>query len=176
MEAKMDTNQAKVAKQEEILAEMKANREQMLAEINARMTINLKEMEADRKRDREDLKGMMEEMNAKMDSNQAEIRSTVCAIWSEIKETIKHEMKAVIQPKWSELDEMTACNGATETEPDPGMMQSIQEHQEIHKGEAAVMPVREPRKRRQKKKERTQGNSGSRRKSAATCRKVSHHV
>jgi hypothetical protein len=51
-------------------------------------------MEADRKRDREDLKGMMEEMNAKMDGNQAEMRSTIDAFRSEFKETIQHEMKA----------------------------------------------------------------------------------
>jgi hypothetical protein len=83
---------------------------------------------------------------------------------------------------------MMACLGKTEavtekTNPDPGMMQSTEEHQEIPKGEAAVMPVREPRKRRtvwnlaaerrQKRKESTRGNRGSRRKSAAACRKVS---
>jgi hypothetical protein len=72
------------------------------------------------------------------------------------------------------------------TEPDPGMMQSTEEHQEIPKGEAAVMPVGEPRKRRrvrslaaghrQKRKERTRGNRGYRRKSAAACRKVSRRA
>jgi hypothetical protein len=41
----------------------------------------------------------------------------------------------------------TACQGARNAEPDPGMMQSIEEYQEIPKGEAAMMPVREPRKR-----------------------------
>jgi hypothetical protein len=66
------------------------------------------------------------------------------------------------------------------------MVQSIEEHQEISKEDAAVMLVGEPRKRRrvcnlaaeccQKMRERTRGNSGSRRKSAATCRKVSHHA
>jgi hypothetical protein len=86
-------------------------------------------------------------------------------------------------------ERMMACLGKTEadtekTEPNPGMMQSTEEHQEIPKGEAAVMPVGEPRKRRrvrslaterrQKQKERTRENCGSRRKSAATCRKVSH--
>jgi hypothetical protein len=39
-------------------------------------------IEADRQKDREYLKRMMVEMNAKMDSNQAEMRSTVCAIGS----------------------------------------------------------------------------------------------
>jgi hypothetical protein len=66
------------------------------------------------------------------------------------------------------------------------MMQSTEEHQEIPKGEAAVMQVGEPRKRykirnlaaerRQKRKERTGGNRGSRRKSAAACRKVSRRA
>jgi hypothetical protein len=88
--------------------------EEMWAEIIARMTINLKEMGADRKRDQEDLKGIMEEMNARVDNNQAEMRSTVCALRSEFKETVLHEMKAVIQAIQSELDEMTACNKATD--------------------------------------------------------------
>jgi hypothetical protein len=62
-------------------------------------------------------------------------------------------------------------------------MQSIEEHQEIPKGEAEGLPVGGPRKRRrvrnlaaecrQKRKERTRGNSGSRRTLAAAYRKVS---
>jgi hypothetical protein len=86
-------------------------------------------------------------------------------------------------------ERMMACLGKTEadtekTKSDPGMMQSTEEHQEIPKGEAAVMPVRELRKRRrvrslaaerrQKQKESTRGNRGHWRKSAAACRKVSH--
>jgi hypothetical protein len=66
------------------------------------------------------------------------------------------------------------------------MMQSIKEHQEIPKGEAAGMPVGGPRKRRkvrnpaaerrQKRKERTRGDRGSRRKLAAACMaKKKHH-
>jgi hypothetical protein len=66
------------------------------------------------------------------------------------------------------------------------MMRSIKEHQEILKGEAAVMLVREPRKwcrvqnqgveSHQKGKDRTRGNRGFRRKSATACRKVSRHA
>jgi hypothetical protein len=62
------------------------------------------------------------------------------------------------------------------------MMQSIEEHQEIPKGEAAVMPAGGPRKRCrvenlaaeccQNRKERTQQNRESWRKLAAACRKV----
>jgi hypothetical protein len=63
-----------------------------------------------------------------------------------------------------------------------GLMQSIEDHQDIPKGEATVMPVGELRKqhrvcnlaaeRQQKRKEKTRGNCGSRRKSDAACRKV----
>jgi hypothetical protein len=51
-------------------------------------------------------------------------------------------MKAAIQSIQSELDETTACNEATETEPHLGMMQSTEEHQEISKEDVAVMPRR----------------------------------
>jgi hypothetical protein len=156
MNAKMDANQAKATKQEEILTE-----------ISTRMNANLKDL-------REEIK-----------SGQAEMRSTIYAYWSELKETIQHEMKAVIRPIRAELDETSACNRATETEPDPGMMQSIEEHQEIPKEDAAVMLVGEQRKQRrvcnlamkyrQKMRERIRGYNGSRRKSA-TCKKVSHHA
>jgi hypothetical protein len=84
------------------------------------------------------------------------------------------------------LDETTVCNEATETKPHPGLMQSIEERQEIPKGEATVMPVGEPRERRRvcnlaaerrlKRKERTRGYSGSRRKSAAACRKMTRRA
>jgi hypothetical protein len=48
-------------------------------------------------------------------------------------------------------ERMMARLGKTEadtekTEPDPGMMQSTEEHQEIPKEEAAVMPIGELRK------------------------------
>jgi hypothetical protein len=88
-------------------------------------------MKAERKADQEDLKRMIGEMNAKMDGNQAEMISTVCAMRFELKETIQQEMKAVIQPVRAELDETTACNEARETKPDPRMIQSIEEYQEI---------------------------------------------
>jgi hypothetical protein len=174
MKAEMKADQAK-ANQEDLLAKMEVKQ----AEMNANTKAIQERMEADRKSNREDLKGMMEEM---MNANQTEMSCTACAIQSEL-ETIQLEIRAVIQPIWSELDEMTACNEAPETEPDPGMMQPVAEHQENPKGEAAVMPTREPRKRRrirnlaaesrQKMKERTQGYCGSRRKLAAASRKVS---
>jgi hypothetical protein len=171
---------------------------EQIMEILARMETK---METNRGRDRDDLKGIMAEMNVKMDgkqeqmlarmreeikSGQAEMRSTICAVGSELKDTIQRVMRATIQPVRSEIDETTACNKARETKPDPGRMQPTEKHHEIPKGEAAVMPVGEPRKRcrvrnlaaerRQKRKERTRGKSGFRKKLAAVCRKVCRHA
>jgi hypothetical protein len=98
-----------------------------------------KRMETNRRSEREGPKGMMAEMNAKMDANQAELRSIICTFRSELKETIQHEMRASIQSVRAELDETTACREATETESDPGMMQSIEEHQETPKEDAVVI-------------------------------------
>jgi hypothetical protein len=66
------------------------------------------------------------------------------------------------------------------------MMQSIEGHQVITKGEAAATPVGGPRERRrvqnlaaklrQKLMERTLGYSGSRRKLATACRNISRRA
>jgi hypothetical protein len=140
-------------------------------------------MEADRKSNREDLKGMVKEM---MNANQAEMRSTVCAIQCELKETIQHEIRAVIQPIQSELDETTACNEVTETEPDSGMMQSIAENQVAPKEHATVETDKVLKKwHRGRKpaaeqhgepKEMTRGDCGAGKMLAAACRKVSSCV
>jgi hypothetical protein len=111
---------------QDMLARMEANREsdreQMLTEMSTRMDTNTM---ADRKRDREELKGMMNATQERLDANlkhikekiksgQAEIRSIICTFRSELKKTIQREMRAAIQSIWSELDEMTACNEATD--------------------------------------------------------------
>jgi hypothetical protein len=87
--------------------------------------------------------------------------------------------------------ETTVCHVATEadiekTEPESGMMQSVTEHQEVPKEDAAVMPVKGLRKqrrgrkqaagRREEPKELNRGICGSREKLAAACRKVSRHA
>jgi hypothetical protein len=143
----------------------------LLARLEARIETN-------RGKDREDLKEMREEIK----SGHAEMRSTVCAMRSELEETVQHEMRALIQPIRSKLDETTACNKATETKLDP-----------VHKGasgdpkgESAMILVGEPRKRRrvcnlaaerrQKRKERTRGYRGSGRKLAAACKRASRRA
>jgi hypothetical protein len=82
-------------------------------------------------------------------------------------ENLKRMMEEMLRANHNGLKEMTACREVTKTEPSPGMMQSIEEHQENPKGEAAVMPVGGLRKRcrvcnlamecHQKRKERTWG-------------------
>jgi GH24 family phage-related lysozyme (muramidase) len=135
-------------------------------------------IETNREKDREHLK----EMRKEIISGQAEMRFTLCAMRPKL-ETIQHRMKVVLQPIRTELDETTICNGATETKPDPRMTQSVEEHQEAPKEDDAVMLFEGPRKRRrvcnlaakrcQKRKERTRGNRGYRRKlSAVACRNV----
>jgi hypothetical protein len=92
--------------------------------MSARVEVNTKEMDY---KQEEILARMREDIM----TGQAEMRSTVCAIQPELKETIQRVMGAAIQS-----DETAACNEATVTEPDPGMMQSIEEHQEISKQDA----------------------------------------
>jgi hypothetical protein len=117
-------------------------------------------------------------MQAKMETNrqvdQEILQETMKTNQDDLLKTVKEEMMAVVD---AYHERMMACLGMTEadtekTEPDPGMMQSTEEHQEIFKGEAAVMPVGELRKRRrvlslaaehhQKRKERIQGEVGCR--------------
>jgi hypothetical protein len=121
MQEKADADRK--ADREDLKETIKANQEEMLAQISSRIDTNLNET-------REEIK-----------SSQAEMRFTLCAFRSELKETIQHEMRASIEFVRAELDETTACREATETEPYPGMMQSIEEHQETPKAKAAVMPV-----------------------------------
>jgi hypothetical protein len=71
-------------------------------------------------------------------------------------------------------------------DPDPGTMQSVEEHQEIPMEDAAVIPVKGWRKRRRARKpaagrrgepnELTQGDCGSGKKSAATCKKMTYRA
>jgi hypothetical protein len=130
---------------------------------------------------------ILAKLNAKMDANQAEMKVDRKA--HQARMDAKHkEMMAMLA---AHHIRMMACLGKREAdtemaEPDPGMMQSTEEHQEIPKGEAAVMPVGEPRKRRrvrnlaavrrQKQKERIRTSCESKRRSTVACRKVSRRA
>jgi hypothetical protein len=154
-------------------ARMDAKPKETMAKIDAETkTMRNKRMEANRESDQEELKGMMEEMNTKVGGKQEEMLARM-------REDIKYgqaEMRSTLDEWLMDLKdgrkETTACSEATETKLDPGSMQSIEEHQDIPKGEAAVMPVGEPRKRRrgcnlaaerrQRRKERIQEEVGCR--------------
>jgi uncharacterized coiled-coil DUF342 family protein len=75
----------------------------------------------------------LKDLKEEIKSRQAEMRSSICAFRSEMEETLQREMRATIQSVRAELDETTACREATETEPDPRMVQSIKEHKEFPK-------------------------------------------
>jgi glycerol kinase len=107
-----------------------------------------------RERAREDLKRMMKEMNTKMDANQAKAGSKQEEMLARMGEEIKSgnaEMRSTLDEWLIDLmdgrKETTTCNEATETKLNPGLMQYIEEYEDILKREAAVMPVEEPRKR-----------------------------
>jgi hypothetical protein len=119
-----------------------------------------------------------------METNRQADRERTETNHDDLIKTVKEEMRAMVDACHKE---MMACLGKTEADrekpdPDLGMMQSAEEHQEFTKKDAAVIPVGEPRKRRrvrnlaaerrQKQKERIRTTCESRRKSAATCRKV----
>jgi tellurite resistance protein len=86
LKAKMNANQEmaeadRTADHEalnEMSTSMKSNQD-LLARLEARIKTNKETDQEERKVDQEDFKRMMEEMNAKMDGNQAEMTSTVCA-------------------------------------------------------------------------------------------------
>jgi hypothetical protein len=83
----------------EMSASMKSNQD-LLAKLEARIETNKEtdreERKAERKADVKNLKRTLKEMNSKMDGKQAEMRSTVCAVRSELEETIQHEMKDML--------------------------------------------------------------------------------
>jgi hypothetical protein len=202
--AKMDANKAG----------MKAMQVQMDAE-QAGMKAMQEKADADRKADREVLKGIMDAntkstvraFQEKMDTcvaNMKDDRKETTACHDEIVASIKK-----IEPnlgakeaiaEWQKISNeevaihsLRACQSETaasqedmETKPDPGKMQSVEEHQEIPKEEAAVMPIGELRKQRrdrnlaagrgQKPKGRIHASSESRRRLTVASRKMTHYA
>jgi hypothetical protein len=143
-----------------------------------------------------DSQRIMEILLARMDANtktmqeQAEantraLRKTMMTNQDVLIKTVKEEMRAMVDACHKE---MMAYLGKTEADtekpdPIPGMMQSTENHQEIPKGEAAVIPVKGWKKQRRARKpaagrrgepnELTRSDCGSGKHLAAACRKVS---
>jgi hypothetical protein len=97
--------------------------------------------EADRERDSEDLK-----MNGcEVGCQPGQSRKNKCQIGRHLGRNESHSQKDNGQVEYpSGKDD--GHPGAMEAEPDPQMMHSIGEHQEIPKGEVTVKPVRGLRK------------------------------
>jgi hypothetical protein len=163
--------------------------QQTMQQLLARMYADREERKADRIAHREFMRQMVARADDNSERDREDLKEMMVKIRAET-DAIRAETKAIHQRRMAKLDahqERTmAHQEATETEPDPRMMQSIDEHQEIPKEGAAVMPVRDLMKRRrvcnlaterrQKRKESTRRSRGSRRKSAAACRKVSRRA
>jgi chromosome segregation ATPase len=81
MNVKMDANQANADKLKEILAD-----------LSAKIAENTKELNATQER----INANLENLKEYIKFSQAEMRSTVCAIRSELEETIQHKMKGVL--------------------------------------------------------------------------------
>jgi hypothetical protein len=104
---------------------------------------------------------------------------------------LDEKMEEIMEAFLTKIDAIrqktTTYNEVTEkTEPDPDMMQSAEEHQDIPNEVAAFMPVRGLRKwrrvwklaaeRRQKPKEGTQGYCGSWRRVTVAGKRTSRHA
>jgi hypothetical protein len=101
----------------------------------------------------------------------------------------QHEIpneEVAVQSQKTCRSETASSQEATKTKPDPGMMQSAEEHQDIPKEDAAVMPVGGLRKRRrdrnlaagrrQKPKKRIRASCESKRRSATACKKITRRA
>jgi hypothetical protein len=165
----------------------------LLARLEAKIDVNQTKTDEDQERMGINLKEMGEEIK----SGQAEMKSTVNAFPEKMDASIANRMDDLeceepISADMKTCQETTPCHKAREadtekTEPDPGMMQSIEEHQEISKGDPKVMPVGGLRKRHrdrnlamglhQKPKERIWGYCGSRKRvTIASRRNMSRHA
>jgi hypothetical protein len=152
------------AQQEEMKARLDENAKTSLAmnekmDANTKATLATKEdMKIMQEKIQEDLKKTMEEILAKMEKR---MTATQTKTDGKLTETIEKTL----------------------TEPSQEMMQSAEEHQEVPREEAAVIPGRGRKRRhrgrkqaagrRGEPKEPTRGDHGSRKKLAAACRKAS---
>jgi hypothetical protein len=128
----------------------KADQKQMLAEIIAKLHAETKAIQARTKAMRDkrieaNMKDDRKATTACQDAMEASLRNIEPN--TEEKETVlaRHEIP---KEEVAVHSETAASQEAAETKPNPGKMQSVQEHQEILKEDAVVMPVGEPRKRR----------------------------
>jgi hypothetical protein len=128
---------------------------------------NQKELDVDLKETREEIKSCEAEIKSTVDAFQEKMDVSIANRKDDRKETtsfqetteahLECEKQTSVDMESAEVaihslkecrSETAASQEVTETDPDPGTMQSVEEHQEIPKEEAAVMPVGGLRKRR----------------------------
>jgi hypothetical protein len=158
------------------------NDEKMIQKIIDLLT----KVKEDRKADQEDLLVSMDAFHEKRMAmlNAHQKRMTACFGQTEARREYEEPASGNIK---DDRNEKTSYSEATEKiEKNPGMMQSVGEHQDVPSDDVVVKPVKGLKKRRRGRKS-TAGrrgepkklnreNCGSRKKLAAACRKVSRHA
>jgi hypothetical protein len=194
IKSNQEKTEAKRKAGHEALKEMiDANQEDLLPRLEARIESNREtdreERKAERKAYQEYLMKIMEEM---LGANQDKMDAWITEKQDNQKETTTYQKATEANPeKLNACQETTTCHAvmkadAGRTEPDPRMMQSIGEHEEVRKEEAVVMQVEGLRKRyrdwnlaaghRQKPKGRIQASCESQNRLTVAGRKVSRRI
>jgi hypothetical protein len=147
----------------------------------------LTRMAADKEESREANQELMTRMEAKVDDNQKKAEADKEDLLTKMKEDRKADREDLLARMDAMFETYKKRMMATKKiEKNPGMMQSVEEHQDVSNEDVTVMPVRKPRKRcrvrkstagrRGEPKELNRENHGSRKMLAAACRKVSRHA
>jgi predicted HAD superfamily phosphohydrolase len=108
---------------------------------------------ADRKADKEESRGSNQELMTRMEAKFDDSQKRAEADKEEILARIKEEDRQANQELLARMDTMfetykKRMMATKKIEKNPGMMQSVEEHQDVPNEDVAVMPVGEPRKRR----------------------------
>jgi hypothetical protein len=98
---------------------------------------------------------MIELLLARLDENEKmrAARKERKADMEEILSKMEERMTATQAKTDGKLKELTETTEKTQTEPSPGMMQSVGEHQEAPRKEAVVIPVRGRKRRHRGRKQ-----------------------
>jgi hypothetical protein len=164
---------------------------EMLAKAEADRKAYQEKMAADRKADKEESRSANQELMTRMEAKFVDNQKKAEADKEDLLTKMKEDRKADKEDLLARMDAMFETYkknmmATKKIEKNPGMMQSVEEHQDVPSKDVAVMPVREPTKRRRvwkstagrhgEPKELYRGNHGSRRKLAAASRKVSRYA
>jgi hypothetical protein len=141
--------------EEKRMAEQKADQERRKAESKAYEEKRMAEQKADQERRKAESKSYEEKRMAEQIADREKLQDKMKAYREDFKSdqakmiaAFKERMDALIANITIDRKETTASQEDTETKPDPEKMQSVEEHQQIPKEDAAVMPVGGLRKRR----------------------------